>query len=31
MLKKIKLKIQNIVCHNRFFIAFDNKNFYEYI
>lgn len=28
---EVKLKIQNMVYHNRFFIFFDKINFYEYI
>ena len=29
--KGLELKIQDMVWHNRFFISFDNINFYEYI
>ena len=28
--KEIELKIQDMVWHNRFFISFDNINFYEH-
>ena len=28
--KEVELKIQDLVWHNRFFISFDNINFYEH-
>ena len=28
--KEVELKIQNMIWHKRYFISFDNINFYEY-